>query len=132
MHNSIGVVIRKRIPKDRRCRWLYMYLNSPISAICFRATLARIYDASNEEAMSLSHAIGMPQDAIASYIGSKSEVGCYVLDEIQRANHQVTLTELAATLNIHPPQGFLILSREATDFIETVAHFKKHKSRDIE
>lgn len=131
-NNAISAVIRKRVPKDNRYRLLYMYMNSPVSAICFRATIQRVYHATRDEALSLHRELGLSSDAIADYLKESPEVGCYILRDVQHAKSAVSLAQLAAKFNIHPPQGFLILSPTVALAIDELADFSDTKSQDEE
>lgn len=120
---KVGVVIRKRIPKNHSVRSLYAYLNRPISAVCFRATISRIFNATIQDLLPLQDKLVLSLDEIKKYVGRSATVGCYVLETIETARVPVEASDLLVRLHVHPPQGFMLLSATQTELLETIAGF---------
>ena len=123
-----SVVIRKRVPKSATYKWLYFHINTPISAICARAPIAKIFDATIKQTLALAKKIHLPSSEISSYIGSESTIGCYELGSFQFASRPVTASDLATRMVYHPPQSFFIISNNAKVIIDKMAGFPGARS----
>ena len=122
--NRFSAVIRKRVPKSATYKWLYFHVNSPIGAICARASIARVFSATRKEAIALAKRINLTPAEITSYIGMDTTIGCYELSSLQFATKPVTASALAARMVYHPPQSFFIISKSAKGIIDEMAGFK--------
>ena len=120
---NFKAVIRKRIPANYCPEWLYFHVNSPVGAICARATIREVKSISLREALGLAAELSMETDAIRSYLGQSDSVGCYVLGQTELATTQVTMTQLAKRMVYFPPQSFLYLSIHAKPIIDDLAAF---------
>jgi predicted transcriptional regulator len=125
---AFSVVIRKRIPKSKLFNWLYFHINSPISAICGRAEIEKIFSATAEEAFNLTKQINLSVAEIASYIGGDNSVGCYKLGTFQSCAKPVPIRTLATRLACYPPQSFFILSKQAKEIVDQLAGFSTTKA----
>jgi predicted transcriptional regulator len=121
--NDFSVVIRKRVPKQRSFKWIYFHINSPVSRICGRAPIVRIFDATLNDAVALAGAIRLSPAEIASYIGGDHRVGCYVLGAVELAPAPVSTSVLASCMKYSPPQSFFISSIRAKAIIDRLAGF---------
>jgi predicted transcriptional regulator len=126
LSKAFSVVIRKRIPKNSSFDWLYFHINSPISALCGRAKIAKIMSVTEKEAVALAKQIHLSPAEIKSYIGGDSNIGCYKLGAFEFGKEPVTAEKLGTRLIYHPPQSFFILSKQAK---EVVDHFSGFNSR---
>lgn len=127
MARDFSAVIRKRIPKSKIYKWLYFHINSPISAICGRAKIETIFDATSKEAVSLAKQIYLSNDDILSYIGDCGSIGCYKLGTIQLCVQPIPIAKLMTRLIYHPPQSFFILSVQAKAIVDEFASFDTPK-----
>lgn len=118
-----SIVIRKRIPKSPSFRWLYFHINSPVSAICARARIKKLFTASSKEVLSLAAQIHLKPEEIQTYLAGDNSIGCYELGAFQFSSLPVSTTALAARMAYHPPQSFFILSKHAKDTIDRLANF---------
>ena len=91
---SFKVVIRKRVPKKIKPRWLYFHVNAPISAICACAEIISVNNISFSEATKLSHQIDMSEAEIHKYFGQEKFVGCYLLGKVLFPENEVGTQEL--------------------------------------
>lgn len=121
--NCIRGVLRKRVPKERSYEWIYIYMNAPISAVCFRGRLEHVVDITKESAFEKASAICLSEHEITRYFGNRESVGYYAIQQIEVAQTPVTLAQLSRLLHLHPPQGFLILSSVAKSVIDSNANF---------
>ena len=119
-----SLVIRKRIPKSVSYKWLYLHVNSPVSAICARAPITKIFSATKREAVAMAKKINLTPAEITSYIGNGSTIGCYELGSFQFVINPITAPKLAARMVYPPPQSFFIISKAAKEIIDTMADFK--------
>ena len=126
--NSFSVVIRKRVPKSATFKWLYFHINSPVSAICARAPIEKVFSSSLKETVALAKKIKLTPAEITSYFGNASTIGCYALGNFEFSTKPVTAESLAARLAYHPPQSFFIVSSKAKAVIDEMAGFKVAKS----
>ncbi|MEI6076358.1 MAG: hypothetical protein WCS94_12325 [Verrucomicrobiota bacterium] len=124
-----GVVIRKRVPKSADFKWLYFHINNPVSAICARAPIEKIFSAKTKEVVALAKKINLTPAEILAYIGNDTSMGCYQLGVIQIATKPATSAALSEQLAYFPPQSFLIISTEAKVIIDQVAGFSTTKVR---
>jgi predicted transcriptional regulator len=122
---GVSVVIRKRFPKTVRPKWLYAYVNSPISAILGRAEIVSIDEISKAYAMGLQEELGMHAEDIAEYFGNLATIGCYRLGVMQPAVHPATLAKLSAKLIYYAPQSFFVLSHQGRNIIDGLAGFRE-------
>lgn len=120
---DFSVVIRKRVPKASSFTWLYFHINSPLSAICARAPILKIFNASPKQAVALAKEINLTPAEISSYLRGDSTIGCYKLGPFQFGKGPVTTTTLATRLAYYPPQSFVILSKQAKGIIDRFAGF---------
>jgi predicted transcriptional regulator len=119
-----SVVIRKRVPKRRKFEWLYLHINSPVSAICGRAQIKTITDIPMEQAIALAREIALSPDEIKSYIGEGDRyIGCYKLGIFQFGKKPLSTTELSTRMIYHPPQSFFILSKRSKELVDQMAGF---------
>ncbi len=121
-----SVVIRKRVPKSASFKWLYFHINNPVSAICARAPIDKIFSANPKEVIALAKKINLTPAEISSYIGNDTTMGCYALGAFQFASKPVTSATLAERLAYYPPQSFFILSGAAKVIIDQMAGFSKN------
>lgn len=124
---DFSVVIRKRVPKNNSFKWLYFHINSPISKICGRAEIEKIFTLSSRDAVVLAKQINLSAAEILDYIGENGFIGCYKLGAVQIAVEPVSSAQLAARLVYHPPQSFFIVSKQAKQIIDHLAGFNPPK-----
>lgn len=120
---KFSIVIRKRIPKHGSFRWLYFHINNPVSAICARAPIEKIFTATTQEAVALAKKIHLAPAEITAYIGAGSGIGSYQIGDIQMALKPVTTADLASRMIYHPPQSFFIMSKEAKAIMDDMTGF---------
>lgn len=123
-----SVVIRKRVPKSTGFKWLYLHINTPMSAICARAEIVKTYNATTSEAVALAKKINLSPTDIISYIGNDTTIGCYELGLFQFAIKPISTLDLAVRMAYYPPQSFFILSKSAKVIIDSMAGFPAGKS----
>lgn len=128
LSNAVSVVIRKRIPKNTSFKWLYFHINSPVSSICGRAKIQRIFSASTKEAVAIAKQIGLSPTQISTYIGAARCIGCYKLGTVQCGTGPIPLAKLTTRLAYYPPQSFVILSKQAKRVIDQMAGFSSPQS----
>ncbi|MCL4785387.1 MAG: hypothetical protein KJ070_01135 [Verrucomicrobia bacterium] len=116
-------VIRKRVPKTVKSRWLYFHINAPVCAICGRAEICSIDDIDLKEAQLLSKELALQPAEITAYFGGDKTVGCYRLGHIALTNNELSKQTLSSRLTYHPPQSFFILSHAAKKIIDSLAGF---------
>lgn len=121
---GFSVVIRKRVPKTRPKKWMYLHIKSPIGAICARAELTAIGTMTVAEAVSRKKDIGLSAEEIRSYIGAEEAIGYYQLGRIQLAQQPATTALLMSNMRYFPPQSFLVLSRDAKAVIDELTGFQ--------
>jgi hypothetical protein len=129
--NDFSAVIRKRVPKQRSFKWIYFHINTPVSGICGRAPIVRLFDATLKDAVALSDAIGMSPTEIESYVGRNDRIGCYVLGPVELAPTPVSTRVLAASMKYSPPQSFFISSIRARAIIDRLAGFTEPHSSQL-
>lgn len=127
---DFSAVIRKRIPKNNSFKWLYFHINSPVSGICGRAQIERIFSATAKEAVTLAKQINLSTDEISSYVGRDKSIGCYKLGTFQTSDKPVPIGTLATRLAYYPPQSFFILSKQAKKVIDELSGFNIHKAAE--
>jgi predicted transcriptional regulator len=120
---DFSAVIRKRVPKSGSFRWLYFHLNSPVSAICARAQIVKIFNPTLKEIIAIANEINLTPDEIQSYAGGDSCIGCYRLEGFQFGTGPVSTAEVTKHLLYFPPQSFVILSKQAKEIIDRLAGF---------
>lgn len=123
--SRFSVVIRKRIPKSAGFKWLYFHVNNPVSAICARAPIEKIFSAKPKAVVALAKKINLTPAEISAYIGNDTSMGCYQLGAIQIAPKPATSATLSERLAYFPPQSFFILSSKAKAIIDQMAGFSK-------
>jgi len=123
VNKKFSVVIRKRIPKSSDFKWLYFHVNSPVGAICGRAAIKGVFTATTKEAIDLAKQINLSPDEIETYIGGDNKIGCYKLGSFDLAIKPVSAAELAVGLIYHPPQSFLIMSKNGKAIIDQMIGF---------
>ena len=124
LNKKFRAVIRKRIPKTMKAKWLYFHVNAPISAICARAEIRSVRECTCSQAKALARHIALSPLEIAAYVGSDAKVGCYHLRLIDLLKRPLSITDIEKELVYHPPQSFLILSREAKAVVDRLAGFR--------
>ena len=107
---AFQVVIRKRIPKRNAFKWLYFHMNNPVSAICARARIKKIFMATRAEVLRLKKEINLPSPDIEAYLGRENQIGCYELGLIVFPKRAIGTTELSKRMTYFPPQSFFIVS----------------------
>jgi hypothetical protein len=104
---------------------MYIYVNSPISAIVARARLESITTATRGELMGLLTDLCLQQSDVIDYLGRAAKVGLYRIGNIELANANLSVAELQNQMVFHPPQSFLFLSRDARELIDALGRFSR-------
>jgi predicted transcriptional regulator len=125
LDNKFSVVIRKRVPKTVKSRWLYFHINAPVCAICGRAEIRLIDEIDLNQALSMSAKLALSPNDIIAYFGDDKIIGCYRLGKISFTKTALTKEALCTQLAYHPPQSFFILSHDAKRIIDSLAGFPK-------
>jgi predicted transcriptional regulator len=125
LSRDFSLVIRKRVPRSRTFEWLYFHINSPVGAICGRAQIKHISNMKVEHAIALANKINLSPEEIKSYLAGDTYIGCYKLGAFQFGKMQVHTTKLATRTIYHPPQSFLILSKQGKKIIDEMAGFSQ-------
>jgi predicted transcriptional regulator len=124
---GFSVVIRKRVPKSSSFKWLYFHVNSPISALCGRAEIKEIFNASPTEAVGLAKQIALSPAEITVYIAGDGSIGGYKLGAFEFGTKAVPASELATRMTYHAPQSFFIISKQAKEIVDELAGFAPRK-----
>lgn len=125
LDGSFSAVIRKRIPRSVAPKWLYLHINSPVSAICGRARIKTIKDISLDEALAISNQLDLAPDVIRKYVGYAESIGCYLLSDIQTIPHKLKTEVIRDSLDYYPPQSFMVLAKHAKRIIDLLAGLEK-------
>ena len=125
---QFSIVIRKRVPKSPCYKWLYFHVNSPVGAICARATITNIFTATKKEAVALAKKINLSPAEIVSYLATATSIGCYELGSFQFPAAPISTSNLSMRMMYHPPQSFFILSKRAKDIVDELAGFNSSKT----
>lgn len=112
--SSVGAVVRRKIPTLKPDR-LFIYSNSPASAIVGYAEIKDLRMVSLPEATSLSSSLGMTPSAISAYFGQRDKLGLYQLSNIKMFSSPITRDEVSSIMSFHPPQNFLLIKPEAVE-----------------
>lgn len=117
-------ILRKRIPTTSQVRWLYAYMNSPISAVVGRAAIKRVLSVSLPEATLKAKELGLSSAEIREYFAKAERVGLYEINDIEIARPQLQLDSIRKELVFYPPQSFVFLSKAGKAIFDERAHFK--------
>jgi hypothetical protein len=120
---AFQAVIRKKIPRSFRPRWLYFHVNSPKSAICARGEIRSVEEIDLLGAIDLRLPLQLEEKEIRGYLGGKGKVGLFRLGEIRLAAAERTSSELRERLVYHPPQSFFRLSQQGKKVIDSMCGF---------
>ena len=127
LEGRFKAVIRKRIPKKLKPKWLYFHINSPVAAICGRAEIASFSELTIAQAKAISSDLSLSVSEIDAYVGDGTVIGCYKLGRIELAKPPLTLTTLADHMIYHAPQSFFVISSAAKTIIDKLAGFHDRK-----
>jgi len=122
-------VIRKRVPKTLRPKWIYVHINAPISAICARAEVLRIEQLQLKQVVEMARDLDMSSREIASYVSADAEVGCYFLGKIEFPREPITVSKTSEVMVYHAPQSFFVLSVAAKREIDRMGKFSARLRR---
>ena len=123
LSKTFSVVIRKRIPKNHSFKWLYFHINSPVSAICGRAEIRKIFSVPVKGAVTIAKQINLSPAEILAYIGGNASIGCYKLGVFQYGAGPIPRASLTTRLAYYPPQSFFILSKQAKKVVDELGGF---------
>jgi len=129
LKKKFKAVIRKRIPKTIKPRWLYFHINSPLGAICARSEILSILELSPTQARARAQEFALSAKAVDDYVSDDISIGCYELGQITTAIRDLTSEELNQHMTYHPPQSCLILSLTAKQLIDGLAGFSNTKEK---
>jgi predicted transcriptional regulator len=120
---AISWVIRKRVPLVTKPDFVYFHVNSPVSAILARGSVASIESVSAAFAAENHQHIEMTKSDILSYVGNSPTIGLFKFDRIEIAPKAATITDLTEVLEYFAPQSFSFVSREALPIINKACGF---------
>lgn len=126
---AFKAVIRKRIPKTLKPKWLYFHINSPVAAICGRAEIQSFCELTIAQAKAISTELALSPTEIDTYAGGSQFIGCYKLGRIELAQPALTLSTIAEHMVYHAPQSFFILSNAAKTVIDKLAGFPNRRKK---
>ena len=118
-----NAVIRKMVPVKSEPRCLYLHINWPKSAICARAEIRSLGSVSRPKAIEMSQELDLSEERIRHYLDERQSVGCYMLGRIQLPVREVGTKEIAECMVYHPPQSFLVLSKEGKCLLDRMCGF---------
>jgi predicted transcriptional regulator len=117
-------VIRKRVPKGARPKWIYFHINAPISALCGRAEIRSLDELAVGKVIKMGNELALSPAQIRSYTGTEPAVGCYRLGKIQFPQKPIKMSVLSSHMVYHAPQSFFILSRKGKAAIDKLGRFR--------
>lgn len=120
---AFSLVIRKRIPKSYKPKWLYFHVNAPVSAICARAELTSVAYIPTKVVRNLVSDLSLGQAEIDKYCADLEEVGAYRIAGMETAPVKASVAGLRTQLMYTPPQSFMFLSNTAKIIIDTTCKF---------
>jgi predicted transcriptional regulator len=118
---KIRAVIRKRGPKKVKPECIYVYLNSPISAVVARLPIREFEWRNNVDAQ-LCQKTTLNLKEIRAYTGGE-RFAVYYVGKPELAQPKVPLNELASKLGFVPPQSFFILSNSGKEQLDSLGKF---------
>ena len=116
---GVKAFIRKRLPKTITPKWVYAYCGSPVAAILARFRINRIGEISSTEAVKLASRLSMSANDVAAYCRGRSIIGYCEVSKTQKSKKPMTLVSIRSLMSFHPPQSFIILSKDACEMIDT-------------
>lgn len=116
---DLKAFIRKRLPKTVAPKWIYGYCGSPVAAILARFRVIRVTEVSSSDAVKLASRLGMSAVDVASYCKGRSTIGYCEVTGMQKAERPMTLVKIRSLMSFHPPQSFIILSKDACEIIDS-------------
>jgi hypothetical protein len=117
------LIIRKRVPKTMKPKWMYCYIKLPKKAICACAEIVSVDNITKTEALMRSENIVLTSNEIQGYFGDLRLIGCYKIGKISFPKKEATIDDLSKQLIYHPPQSFFILSKNAKNLIDKICGF---------
>ncbi len=117
------LVIRKRVPVTMSPRWMYLHVNAPRSAICARGVVQSVGMLDLSSALRRAEDIRLPEAAIREYFLGQASVGCYELGQVLLLPREVATSEIRTRMVYHPPQSFMILSRDGKSLLDELCGF---------
>jgi len=117
-NGDLKAFIRKRLPKTLTPKWIYAYCGSPVAAILARFRVNRVTEVSSSDAVKSASRLGMKAVDVSSYCKGRSTIGYCEVMEMQKADKPMTLVKIRSLMSFHPPQSFIILSKDACMMID--------------
>lgn len=127
-------VIRKRVPRDSKPRWLYFHINAPKSSICARAEILSVEGVGRvgrSKVLAMAQDLDLSEEQIRAYLGREGSVGCYKLGAIQFPAREVSAKEITKHMVYHPPQSFFLLSRDGKRLLDQLCGFPRSANAEL-
>ena len=121
LEGKIHAIVRKRGPKKIKPEWIYVYVNSPISALVAKMPIRRFEWRQGFDARLCKDA-ALPPDEMMSYTGAEKYATFHV-GKPRLASPRISLRELASKLHFTPPQSFFVVSVSGKQALDRLGNF---------
>jgi predicted transcriptional regulator len=118
---KLRAIIRKRGPKKIKPECIYVYVNSPVSALVARLPI-RKFEWRNSANARLCQETALKPEEITAYAGGEQFAVFYV-GQPELAQPRVPLRELASKLGFVPPQSFFVVSSSGKEQLDALGNF---------
>ena len=118
LSKKISYVFRKRIPITFKPNKLFIYLTNPHKMVIGYSKIKYVFYANKAEGYNYLEKACLDSEEYRKYVDVNDEIGVYEVEHIKIAKKHLTLNYIRKTfLKFAPPQSFVKISKEATDFL---------------
>jgi predicted transcriptional regulator len=117
MEDKISVIFRRRIPSSFEPKGLYIYINSPEKILIGFTNIDDTKKVIFSEAKILLEKARLTEEELQNYFLGYTNIGIYFIGPIRKFKTPIKLEELNKEMGFIPPQSFVALSHDASNYL---------------
>lgn len=111
-------VFRRRVPNSFAPIRVFIYLASPVSQIIGSFSVKKIQQLALADALNLAGDAQIDTEELIAYFHGYDKMGCYIVEKSVLFVRPISLLELREHFDFFPPQSFVALSAESSNWID--------------